>query len=175
MGNFGAGPAPGAGQAPSHVPGCPPVAGTSVDNLSPNQEAAIVALLNQPTIQRAAESCGVAERTVHRWLDDPAFQAAYRKARREAFAHAISQAQRYAPVAVQVLTQVMADRAAPHSARINAASNLLKFAREAIELDDLQARVEALEARAGEDDAAAPEPPHGPGTPRSPPPKEDAA
>ena len=49
------------------------------------------------------------------------------------------------PHAVNTLAKIMADATAPHSARVSAASATLKFSREAIELDDLAARVEALE------------------------------
>ncbi len=48
-------------------------------------------------------------------------------------------------MAVNTLAQVMADQAAPASARVSAAIGLLRFGREGIELDDLAARLEALE------------------------------
>lgn len=120
--------------------------------LEPRQEQAIVALLNQPTVAQAAASCAVSERTLHRWLADPAFVKAYRTARREAFSHAVSMAQRYTPLAVQTLAKTMTDTSSPHSSRVSAASNLLKFGRESIELDDLVGRVESLEHKNAERD-----------------------
>ncbi len=126
------------------------------NSLTPKQEDGIVALLNEPTVRKAAESIGVDERTVHRWLDQPEFSRRYRKARREAFAQAIALTQKYAPHAVQTLMKVMADPTAAHTAKVSAATALLKFSRESIELDDVVARVEALEQTAGQ----AP-PPHG--------------
>lgn len=117
------------------------------NNLTPKQEAALLALLNEPTIKQAAATAGVGERTLHRWLDDdPAFIAAYRKARRQAFGQSIALTQRYSPMAVQVLAKIVNDPAAPTSARVSAAQALLKHGRDAIELDDLAARVEQLEA-----------------------------
>ena len=116
-----------------------------VDNLTPKKEAAVIALLRENSIAKAAESCEVAERTLHRWLDDPDFSKAYRRARREAFGHAVALTQRYAPLAVNTLATLMADKDTPPHARVTAASTLLKFGREGIELDDLAARVEALE------------------------------
>lgn len=117
------------------------------DGLSPKQESAILALLAQPTVLRAAEAAGVAESTMHRWLCEPAFASAYRAARRRAFAQAVAVTGRYAPLAVQVLAKIMADERAPHSARVQAAQAILKFTRESLELDDLAERVEALERR----------------------------
>ena len=119
----------------------------ALDGLTPKQERAVAALLAEPTVARAAASIGMNDRTLYRWLKEPAFGRAYREARREAFAHAISLTQRYAPVAVHALAQITNDATAPHSARVSAATSILKFSRESIELDDLAARVEALERR----------------------------
>ncbi len=56
--------------------------------------------------------------------------------------------QRYAPLAVNTLAQVMMDAHAPSSSKVAAATTILRFGREGIELDDLGARVEALEQAA---------------------------
>lgn len=116
-----------------------------LDNLGQGQAQAIVALVNEPTIRKAAESCGVGERTLYTWLEQPAFRAAYRKARREAFAQAMGLASKYAPLAVGTLATIAGDKSAPHSARVSASTGLLKFSRESLELDDVVARVEAVE------------------------------
>jgi len=116
--------------------------------MSPKQELAILALLAEPTIAKAAEKADIGSRTLYRWLDDERFSAAYRAARREAFAHAVSLTQRYAPMAVQALAKIMTDPGAPASSRVSAATAVLSFARESIELDDLAERVKALEQRA---------------------------
>lgn len=116
--------------------------------LTPKQDQAIIALLNEPTIAKAATALGVSERTLHRWLEDETFHRAFRKARREAFAQAIAVTQRYAPMAVHTLAKVMTDTSVQASARVSAATNLLRFGREALELDDLAARIEALEQEA---------------------------
>src|SRR5690606_39938518 len=123
------------------------MAGALVDKLTPSQEKAIIALLAEPSLARAAAACGIGERTLYRWLREPAFMSAYRRARREAFSHAIALTQRYAPLAVQTLAKVMSDENAPHTAKVQAATSLLRFGRDGIELDDLQERIEALEAQ----------------------------
>jgi hypothetical protein len=115
------------------------------DGLSTKQENAIVALLNEPSVAKAAQASGLNQKTIHRWLDEPVFSRAYRKARRESFAQAVAATQRYAPVAVQTLAKIMADPTLSASARVSAATSLLKFSRESIELDDLATRVDDLE------------------------------
>lgn len=104
--------------------------------------------LNHPTVRAAAEAAGVAERTIYRWFEEPAFAEAYRKARRRAFAQAIALTNKYAPLAVQNLAKIANDPGAPHAARVSASSAILKFSRESIELDDLAERVAQLEAAA---------------------------
>ena len=41
----------------------------------------------------------------------------------------------------------MADDSAPHTAKVQAATSLLRFGRDGVELEDLQERIEALEAQ----------------------------
>lgn len=115
--------------------------------LNTRQEAALVALLNEPTVARAAKACGVGERTLHRWLTEERFAQAYRDARRAVFQQAVSLTQRYASLAVQTLAKVMTDASSPWNAKVAASSALLRFGREGIELEDMEARIETLERR----------------------------
>lgn len=118
---------------------------TRAEHVTARQEKAIAALINETSVVAACRASGIGQRTLHRWMTEPVFLSAYRRARREAFGQAIALTQRYAPLAVNTLAKVMADGAATHAAKVSAASALLKFGREGIELDDIAARVEALE------------------------------
>lgn len=164
--DVGAGAGPGGGEAvdadvaPTGPTGPTGPAGEAraayLDGLSPNQEAALLALLTEPTVLKAAERSGVGARTIYKWLErDPRFAAAYRSARREAFVHAMTITQRYAPMAIQALARIMVDPAAPASARVSAATAVLNFARQSIEIDDLAERVRALEAARSDSPALA--------------------
>ena len=115
------------------------------DTITPRQEKAIAALINETSVAAAAEASGIGQRTIHTWLKDEAFVAEYRRCRRDAFTQAIALTQRYASLAVATLARVMSDPAAPHTARVSAAVAMLRFGREGIELDDLAVRIEALE------------------------------
>ncbi|HRQ73999.1 MAG TPA: hypothetical protein PLU35_13315 [Phycisphaerales bacterium] len=88
-----------------------------VVDITARQEKAIAALINETTVARAARTSGIGLRTLHRWLvHDPAFRAAYRSARREAFGQAVALTQRYAPLAVTTLAQILSDPTAPSRA-----------------------------------------------------------
>lgn len=121
------------------------MAANTTDSLGPQQEQAILALLAEPSVSKAAQACGVPERTLYRWMDEAVFSRAYHDARRKGFSHGIGLVHRYAPVAVQTLAKIMVDERAPCSARVAAALGLLKVGREAIEQDDMLVRLVALE------------------------------
>ena len=117
------------------------------EKLSRKQEQTIAALLTCDSITAAAAGCGVAEATVHRWLKQDGFQAAYREARRAVVQHAITQVQSATGEAVETLRSVMQDPEAPASAKVSAARTILETAVKAVELEDLEARIAALEAQ----------------------------
>ena len=118
--------------------------------VTPKQEALIAALLATPTIQEAAKAAGVPEHTAHRWLrDDDAFKAAYMVARRDALRQATARLTRASSGVVNVLLQIAADKGAPASARVTACRTVLEFAYRAEELEDLSARLDALEQSLG--------------------------
>ena len=120
---------------------------TPGEKLSRKHEQAIAALLTCDSITAAAAACGIAEATLHRWLKDKsAFQAAYREARRAVVQFAVVQVQRATAEAVETLRAVMHDSASPASARVSAAKTILDTAIKAVELEDLEARIVALEA-----------------------------
>ena len=115
------------------------------EKLSRKQEALICALLLAPTLADAAHTAGIGEVTAWRWLKEADFQAAYREARRAVVQQAITQVQRATGEAVETLRSVMQDAEAPASAKVSAAKAILETAVKAVELEDLGARLAALE------------------------------
>jgi hypothetical protein len=114
--------------------------------LSRKEETAISALLTQGTLAKAASLAGIGEATLRRWLQRDDFQAAYRGARREAVSQAVAHLQRVSGEAVETLRTVMNDDQKPSSARVTAARIILEFSIKAVELEDLEVRIAALEA-----------------------------
>lgn len=113
------------------------------------KEAALAALLTAPSIQEAAKMVGVAEGTLYRWLrEDTEFKTEYREAKAQAVGHAVTKLQQASTEAVETLRDVMNDQEAPPSSRVAAAKTTLEMAIKGIELEDLAARVEELEALA---------------------------
>ena len=117
------------------------------------QEQAIAALLQQPTVVQAAQAAQVGERTLWRWLREKNFKAAYLEARRQVVSQAIAHLQRTTTAAAGTLAQVMDDREAAPSARVSAARTILELALKAVEIEELEGRIEALESLIGGEEA----------------------
>ena len=112
------------------------------------QEEAIAALLTQRNTDEAARAVGVTPKTLLRWLQIPEFQAAYRKARRDAYGQSIARLQQATSAAAATLLKVMVDPNTPASTRVRAADSVLDHAAKAIEIEDIEARVTELERAA---------------------------
>src|SRR5262245_752551 len=113
------------------------------EKLTRKQEAAIAAMLTEPTLTAAAALAGVSERTLRRWVRQPSFAAAYRQDRRELVDTAIGRVQAATGQAVDVLIAV-AKGGAKDSDRVRAASALLDHAfRGLMDADALRGPLEA--------------------------------
>ena len=119
-----------------------------MNGISRKQDAAIGALLSQPTISAAAESVGIGEATLRRWLKDAGCLAAYRGARRDALEHCVALLQKAGSDAVEALRQSLQARS--EGVRLRAACAILDYSMKGVELLDLEERSTALEKPPGE-------------------------
>jgi hypothetical protein len=95
--------------------------------LTRKQEVLIAALLTEPTHAAAAAQAGVGETTLYRWLQLPAFRAAYHRARQELVDSTIGRIQAATGQAVATLVAV-ARQGRRDSDRVRAAIALLDHA-----------------------------------------------
>ena len=114
------------------------------------QEEAIAALLTQRNIDEAAKAVGIAPNTLLKWMKLPEFLVAYREARRAAFSQAVARLQQGTSAAATTLLKTMIDPATPASVKVRAAEAIFNHAAKAIEIEDIEARVSALESAAGD-------------------------
>ena len=113
---------------------------------SPRADQFILALLQHPTLEMAAQSTGINPATAWRWMQHEEFQERYREARRKTFNHAIARLQHASAAAASTLLKVMIDPEAPAYSRVRAADVVLTHALRAIETEDIEVRVARLEA-----------------------------
>ncbi len=118
--------------------------------LTAKQEAALLSLITNGTIEAAYGAAGVSKATMWRFMQLPEFQARYRAARRQLVETAIAQLQSDCTIAARALREVTEDKEAPASSRVAAAKAILDQSISAIELMDLQERVERLETMLSE-------------------------
>ena len=111
-------------------------------------EQAIAAILTQRNIEEAAKAIGVSTKTLLRWMKDPKFDAELRKARRAAYGQCTARLHQVSSAAVSVVAKIMLDGSAPASARLRAADIVLEHTAKAIEIEDIEVRVVALERAA---------------------------
>jgi len=122
----------------------------NVRDLKPKQQEAIVALMSHQSVEDAARAVNMPVRTLHRWLKEPAFDAAYLRARRDAYKQGIARLQKNVGAAISILFKVMADVATPAAVKVRAVECVLSHSSKAIEIEDIEARVAALESAAQE-------------------------
>jgi hypothetical protein len=115
---------------------------------SRRQDRFILALLEYPTLEKAAAAVGVSDVTLWRSLKRPEFAEAYRKARRDAFSQSVARLQHASNAAVGTLLRVMTDREAPAASRVRAADVVLQTALRGMEMENIEARLSALEQAA---------------------------
>jgi len=113
-------------------------------------EAAVAALITQRNQEEAARAVGIGVATLIRWQKDPEFQTAYREARRTVHQQSAARLQQATGAAVTTLLKVLVDPATPASVKVRAADSVLDHSAKAIELEDIEARVAAIEAAVGE-------------------------
>ena len=121
---------------------------TNGSKLKPKQEEAIVALMSHQSVDDAARAIKIGPRTLYRWLKEPDFDAAYLKARRDAYKQGLARLQKNVGAAISILFKVMADPATPAAVKVRAVECVLSHSNKAIEIEDIETRVVELERAA---------------------------
>lgn len=114
--------------------------------MTPKQQKALVALLTQPTKEKAATAAGITSKTLRSYLDDSEFRAEYRKAFSELVEDATRKVQQTLDPAVAVLREVMENDSENGQVRVSAARSVLEYGLKMTEQTDILNRLQELEA-----------------------------
>ena len=118
------------------------------ENVTPTaRQRQFVVVLAGSTVEDAAKSVGISERTGYRWLTLPAVRAELRQLQDNALAEAALRLARAMTSAVATLERIMADDSANANARVGAARALLDNGIRYQEVLELTERVQQLESR----------------------------
>ena len=110
-------------------------------------DAFVAAMLAHRTVEAAAEAVGISHATAYRWLQHPDVIQRLAEARRDGMKAAMSRLQQAALGAVDCLCEVQSDGES-ESARVSAARTILEQALRTVELQNIEERIEKLEALA---------------------------
>ena len=102
--------------------------------MTPKQQKALLALLTNPTKEKAAAAAGITSKTLRGYLADPEFQA-----------EATRQAQQAIAPALSTLREVVEDSGEGSQFRISAARSILEYSLKLTEQNDILAKLKELE------------------------------
>jgi CRP-like cAMP-binding protein len=114
------------------------------------REQLILALLQQTDLEKAAASIGISPSTAYRIRKTPEFQAEYLEARREAVSQSIARLQQGSGAATSTLLKIMRDPKTPAATRVRAADRVMEHAKNFLEIEDVEVRLQRLEQQIAE-------------------------
>lgn len=118
--------------------------------MTPKKQKALLALLENPTKEKAAAAAGITSKTLRAYLADPEFQAEYKKAFAGLVEDATRQAQQAIAPALSTLRDVVEDGGENAQARISAARSILEYSLKLTEQNDILSKLQELEAAMAE-------------------------
>jgi len=110
-----------------------------------NMARAIEALLVSPTVGEAGKVCGLATRTIYNYLRDPDFKVELSRRQGEVVKATTAMLVGMSHEANRVLLDLLKDEEVPASVRARIALGIKQHVAQALELQDILERVEALE------------------------------
>ena len=122
-----------------------PKSKTSRKRLSPVGQRILKACLEQPTLERAAAAAGVSAATVWRYRQRPEYQQALHEIGERGIAQATARIQQVTLAAANEKIRMLMDPKTPESVRARVAERILSHAQKALERENLDKRVAALE------------------------------
>lgn len=120
-------------------------ANESLPGLTPKQQKAIECLLAEPTTKDAAKAAGISEATIHRWLREEPFKAAYEAALKTSFETAIKSLQSLTSEAMKALRAILTDTTVTPAVRISAVRTTLEFAIKVRDQEEVLTRLQYVE------------------------------
>lgn len=108
---------------------------------------ALDALISHDSIDQACKACGISRATMYRYLKEPLFEKELKAAKRQLINRAILRLQQTCGDAARTLGEICKDKEATAASRVSAAKEILSNALKALELEDIETRLKALEEK----------------------------
>ena len=114
-------------------------------SLTPTQQRSVQALLTAKSVSEAALVAHVGERTLFRWLTEPAFRAALAAAEGDLLDAATRRLLGLQDAAIETFSDILKDAEAGEAVRLKAAQAVLDYLLKMRELRNVEQRLTALE------------------------------
>jgi AcrR family transcriptional regulator len=111
------------------------------------EDQALLALISEPTIAKAAEASGISQPTLFRYLQNKEFRAEYQRQKRTLLDAALSDLHAATGEAVACLVEIMTNPEMNPAARVAAARAVLGYSIDTAKMEDIVRRLELLEER----------------------------
>jgi AcrR family transcriptional regulator len=113
--------------------------------LTAKQARVIPYLLGAATLEKGCKRAGVSKVTVYEWLKQEVFRQELKRQRDELIERALDSLKANVTRATETLVKLLASKSEPIRAR--AAEDIIEFAQKAIEQEELEKRIKALEEK----------------------------
>jgi phage terminase small subunit len=123
--------------------------GTVGHELSSKQSKFVDALLVGAAVATAAKTAGISPRTAARWRKEQVILAELQARRRAQFNEALEDFRAGLPTAIAFVRETITNEDVPYSVRLRAAQCWIEQALEIHKMEELEARLAALEERLG--------------------------
>lgn len=110
-----------------------------------NTEQVISALLTSDTQKEASAKAGISDRTLRKYLSNPAFNNEYQRRKRKVLDDATRQIQTCLKTAINALKEIVTNKDSSDGAKISASRALLEYGLRFTDITDIMSRLEALE------------------------------
>ena len=124
------------------------------DSTVSREDRAVLALLQYPSVIKAAEALGIHPSNLWRWLKKPSLQAKLHEARRQQFSQNVGRLQQGCSAATTTLYLIMIDEQSPASSRVRAAETILRHAESGLDREEILLRLCKLEQKKEENKEA---------------------
>ena len=112
-------------------------------------EVVIAALLNEPTVSKAAEKCGLSQRQIYERMKTKNFKEEYHQAKRSILEAVTNGLQTRLTAATETAIQIMQDKETSPQTRLNACNLIFHQCQKLTETIDILDRIESLEKMQG--------------------------
>jgi hypothetical protein len=118
------------------------------NKLTPRREKVIAAIIETGTIEGASNKAGVSRQAIYNWLKEDAFRAKLEQERRAVFDEAVGLIKNATKQAAGAMIALLGHKDA--NVRRLTAKDIMALAIKSVEINDVEARLDAIEKRAAE-------------------------